>query len=74
MSFASSGDFGQQELVLGRMRRQQVRESARLAARALLHSALARLKSDDELNDWLRDIRIAWAKAHFHPEQSDRTI
>ena len=33
-----------------------------------------RLKSDDELNDWLRDICIAWAKANFHPEQSDRTI
>jgi hypothetical protein len=33
-----------------------------------------RVKSDDELNDWLMDKCIAWAKAHSHPEQPDRTI
>ena len=33
-----------------------------------------RVKSYDELNDWLMDKCIAWAKAHSHPEQPDRTI
>ena len=33
-----------------------------------------RLKSDDERNDWLRDICIACAKAHFHREQFERTF
>ena len=33
-----------------------------------------RFKSYDELNAWLMDKCIAWAKAHPHPEQPDRTI
>jgi transposase len=33
-----------------------------------------RVKSYDELNAWLMDKCIAWAKAHPHPEQPDRTI
>src|SRR5271168_4122126 len=33
-----------------------------------------RVKSYDELNAWLMDKCIAWAKAHSHPEQPDRTI
>jgi len=33
-----------------------------------------RVKSYDELNDWLMDKCIASAKAHSHPEQPDRTI
>jgi DNA replication protein DnaC/transposase len=33
-----------------------------------------RFKSFDELNGWLLDKCLAWAKAHPHPEQSDRTI
>ena len=33
-----------------------------------------RFKSFDELNAWLLDKCLAWAKAHPHPEQSDRTI
>ena len=33
-----------------------------------------RVKSYDELNAWLTDKCIAWAKAHAHPEQPDRTI
>ena len=32
-----------------------------------------RVKSYDELNAWLMDKCIAWAKAHPHPEQPDRT-
>jgi len=33
-----------------------------------------RFKSFDELNAWLLDKCLAWAKAHAHPEQSDRTV
>jgi len=33
-----------------------------------------RFKNLDELNAWLLDKCLAWAKAHPHPEQSDRTI
>ena len=33
-----------------------------------------RVKSYDELNAWLVDKCVAWAKAHAHPEQSERTI
>ena len=33
-----------------------------------------RVKSYDELNAWLLDQCIAYAKAHPHPEQRDRTI
>jgi hypothetical protein len=32
------------------------------------------VKSYDELNAWLLDRCIAWAKAHAHPEVRDRTI
>src|SRR5271168_1670299 len=33
-----------------------------------------RVKSYDELNAWLMDKCVAWAKSHPHPEQPDRTI
>jgi transposase len=33
-----------------------------------------RFKSHDELNAWLMDKCIAWAKAHGHPERPDQTI
>ena len=33
-----------------------------------------RVKNHDELNAWLMDKCIAWAKAHPHPERPDRTI
>ncbi len=33
-----------------------------------------RFKSYDELNGWLVDRCVVWAKAHAHPEQSGRTI
>jgi transposase len=33
-----------------------------------------RFKSYDEMNAWLLDKTIAYAKAHAHPEQSDRTV
>ena len=33
-----------------------------------------RFKSYDELNAWLMDKCIAWAKAHAHPERPDQTI
>ena len=33
-----------------------------------------KVKSYDELNAWLVDMCRAWAKAHAHPEQSERTI
>jgi hypothetical protein len=33
-----------------------------------------RFKSYDELNAWLLDKRLSWAKAHAHPERSDQTI
>jgi transposase len=33
-----------------------------------------RVKSYDELNAWLLDKCIAYAKAHKHPEQTDQTI
>ena len=33
-----------------------------------------RVKSYDELNAWLMDKCIAWAKAHAHPERPDKTI
>jgi len=33
-----------------------------------------RFKSYDELNAWLLDKCLAWAKAHAHPERPDRTI
>jgi transposase len=33
-----------------------------------------KVKSYDELNAWLVDKCLAWAKSHAHPEQSERTI
>ena len=33
-----------------------------------------RFKSYDEVNAWLMDKCIAWAKAHGHPERPDQTI
>lgn len=33
-----------------------------------------RVKSYDELNAWLLDKSIAYAKAHAHPERPDRTV
>jgi len=33
-----------------------------------------RVKSLDELNVWLLDKCVAYAKAHKHPEQTDQTI
>ena len=33
-----------------------------------------RFRSYDELNAWLVDKCLAWAKAHAHPEQPDRTV
>ena len=33
-----------------------------------------RVKSLEELNAWLMDKCVAYAKAHRHPEQTDRTI
>jgi hypothetical protein len=33
-----------------------------------------RVKSYDELNAWLMDKCIAWAKAHGHPERPDQMI
>src|SRR5271165_1805703 len=33
-----------------------------------------RFKSYDELNGWLVDKCVVWAKAHAHPEQSGKTI
>ena len=33
-----------------------------------------RIKSYDELNAWLMDKCVAWAKAHPHPERPDRRI
>jgi transposase len=33
-----------------------------------------RFKSYDELNAWLVDRCLSWAKAHAHPEQTERTI
>jgi hypothetical protein len=33
-----------------------------------------RVKSYDELNGWLIDKCVVWAKAHAHPEQSEKTI
>ena len=33
-----------------------------------------RFKSYDELNGWLLDKCLSWAKAHAHPERPDRTI
>src|SRR5271166_1784689 len=33
-----------------------------------------KVKSYDELNAWLTDKCLAWAKSHAHPEQSERTI
>src|ERR1700677_1112747 len=33
-----------------------------------------RVKNHDELNAWLMDKCIAWAKAHSHPERPDQTI
>ena len=33
-----------------------------------------RFKSYDELNAWLLDKCLSWAKAHAHPERPDRTI
>jgi len=37
-------------------------------------SPRVRVKSYEELNAWLMDRCIAWAKAQFHPEVRDRTI
>ena len=33
-----------------------------------------KVKSYDELNAWPVEKRLAWAKSHAHPEQSERTI
>jgi transposase len=33
-----------------------------------------RVKSYDELNAWLLDKCLAWAKAHAHPERPDQTV
>jgi hypothetical protein len=51
----------------------EAREPGRAGARALPHAA-AEGQSYDELNAWLVDKCVVWAKAHAHPEQSGRTI
>jgi len=33
-----------------------------------------KVKSYDDLNAWLVDKSVVWAKAHAHPEESGRTI
>jgi transposase len=33
-----------------------------------------RFNNYDELNAWLLDKCVAWAKAHLHPEIADKTI
>src|SRR5580765_6148656 len=43
-------------------------------ARERFFTPRLRFKSYDELNAWLMDKCIAWAKAHGHPERPDRTI
>ena len=48
------------------------REPGRARPRAVLHTA--RFKNLDELNAWLLDQCIAYAKAHHHPELTDQTV
>ena len=42
--------------------------------RERLFAPRLRMASHDELNAWLRDQCIAYAKANKHPEQTDRTV
>jgi transposase len=43
-------------------------------ARERFFTPRLRFKSYDDLNAWLVDKCLAWAKTHVHPEQSGRTI
>jgi transposase len=43
-------------------------------ARERFFTPRLRFKSYDDLNAWLVDRCLAWAKAHPHPEQTERTI
>ena len=47
---------------------------AQLLGRLAHDGAQARFKSYDEMNAWLLDKCIAYAKAHRHPELSEQTI
>jgi transposase len=58
---ASGWEKGQVENQVGVIRRR-------------LFTPRLRFKSYDELNAWLLDRCIAWARAHPHPETRDRTI
>ncbi len=49
------------------------REPGWIRPRAVLHAAAA-LQDLDELNAWLLDQCIAYAKAHHHPELTEQTI
>lgn len=49
------------------------REPGRVGPGTLLHAAAA-VQKLDELNAWLLDKCIAYAKAHRHPELADQTI
>jgi len=51
----------------------QVENQVRLVRERFFTPRL-RFKSYDELNAWLMDKCIAWAKAHGHPERPDQTI
>src|ERR1700691_4730228 len=51
----------------------QVENQVRLVRERFFTPRL-RFKSYDELNAWLMDKCIAWAKAHGHPERPERTI
>ena len=45
-----------------------------LTVRERFFTPRLRVKSYDELNTWLMDKCIAYAKAHSHPERPDRTV
>src|ERR1700678_3417162 len=58
---ASGGEKGQVENQVGLVRER-------------FFTPRLRFKSYDELNAWLFDKCLAWAKAHAHPERPEQTI
>ena len=52
----------------------QVENQVGLVRERVLHAAACGSKAYDELNAWLTDRCVGYAKAHPHPERSDQTV
>ncbi|MGH6857433.1 MAG: IS21 family transposase, partial [Methylocella sp.] len=50
------------------------RETGQAIRRARVFTPRLRIKACDEMNAWLLERRVAYAKAHRHQESIDKTI